>query len=181
MMEQMQGDLVTPESSAARGDPPAAAGQSSQTAFDPMMQLIRRLPKYARLSAMLARDRRVPVKSKAMLIAGGAYLVSPIDLVPGFIPVAGQLDDLYVVLTGLRQTMRMTPPAIVEEHFARVGLSPTVVEEDLAAIRAFVRRGVRWSIGNGGKAIGRLSQRAGTAARLALESRQGRQKGQEHQ
>lgn len=175
MTEQIQGDLILPDASVPVGQPAAPAdAPSGASALDPMWVLIRRLPKYARLSAAMARDPRVPGKSKAMLAAGGAYLVSPIDLVPGFIPVAGQLDDLYVVLTGLRQTMRLTPPDIVDEHFARVGLPTTIVDEDLAAIRAFVRYGVRWSIDNGGKAIVRLSQRAAEATRRVRESREGR-------
>ena len=93
---------------------------------------------------------------------------------PGFIPVAGQLDDLYVVLAGLRQTMRMTSPEIVEEHFARVGLASTIVDEDLAAIRGFVRRGVRWSVDRGGRAIVRLSKQAGHLARRMREERTNR-------
>ncbi len=179
MTEQMQGDLISPDAPAVRPQPAGESppGPSGASALDPMWVLIRRLPKYARLSAAMARDPRVPAKSKAMLAAGGAYLVSPIDLVPGFIPVAGQLDDLYVVLAGLRQTMRLTPPEIVEEHFARVGLPTTIVDEDLAAIRSFVRRGVRWSIDHGGKAIVRLSRQAVGVARRARDGRGSRRQG----
>jgi len=174
MTSQTQGDLI----STVPFEPVRVPGGSADappieaSTFDPMWQLIRRLPAYARLSAALARDPRIPKSAKAMLVVGGAYLVSPIDLVPGFIPVAGQLDDLYVVLMGLRQAIRTSPPDVIEEHFARVGLPTTIVDEDLRAIRTFVRRGVRWSLDNGGKALGRVSRHA-TA--LVQRARQGRQ------
>lgn len=159
-----------PGKPASNGDTDGSA-KPAPSALDPMWQLIRRLPTYARLSAALARDPRVPGSSKAMLVAGGAYLVSPIDLVPGFIPVAGQLDDLYVVLMGLRQAIRMSPPDVIHEHFTRVGLPLSIVDEDLAAIRAFVRRGVRWSLDNGGKALVRVSKQATAFAQRARQRR----------
>ena len=50
----------------------------------------------------MLRDDRVPVEARSALVAGGAYVISPIDLIPGFIPMLGQLDDLLVALLGLR-------------------------------------------------------------------------------
>jgi uncharacterized membrane protein YkvA (DUF1232 family) len=111
-------------------------------------ETVKRLPTYARLVAAMARDNRVPWRSRAMLVAGGAYLVSPLDLVPGIIPVAGQLDDLYVVLTALRQALRMTPDDVEAECLARYGLDIGTIDGDLATIRTLVRVGVvhgaRW-------------------------------------
>lgn len=167
MTNQFQGDQISSQSIGPSGETPG-----EPPALDPMWQLVKRLPNYARLSAALVRDPRIPAGSKAMLVAGGAYLVSPIDLVPGFIPVAGQLDDLYVVLTGLRQAIRTSPPDVIEEHFASVGLAQSSVDEDLAAIRAFVRRGLKWSLDNGGKMLARMSRQA-TAA-VVQRARRGR-------
>lgn len=176
MASQIPGDLISPEPFEPVRGPGSSAGAPGAEAstFDPMWQLIKRLPAYARLSAALARDPRIPRSAKAMLVAGGAYLVSPIDLVPGFIPVAGQLDDLYVVLMGLRQAIRTSPPAVIEEHFERVGLPTTIVDEDLRAIRTFVRRGVRWSLHSGGKALARMSRHATAFAQRARQGRQER-------
>jgi len=95
-----------------------------------------------------------------MLAIGGLYLVSPIDFVPGLIPVAGQLDDLYVVLTGLRQAIRMSPDDVIDEHFTAVDLQRSSVDEDLTTIRDFVRRGMAWSIYKGGQALARYSRQA---------------------
>ena len=64
--------------------------------------LIRRLPRYAKLAWALGRDDRLSRSRRAALIAGAAYLASPIDLVPGIIPVAGQLDDAAAILFALR-------------------------------------------------------------------------------
>lgn len=176
MASQIPGNVISPEPFEPDGGPGASADASGAEAstFDPMWQLIKRLPAYARLSAALARDPRIPRSAKAMLVAGGAYLVSPIDLVPGFVPVAGQLDDLYVVLMGLRQAIRTSPPDVIQEHFERVGLPTTIVDEDLRAIRTFVRRGVRWSLHNGGKALARMSRHATAFAQRARQGRQER-------
>jgi uncharacterized membrane protein YkvA (DUF1232 family) len=127
---------------------------------------VKRLPAYARLVATMARDSRVPNRSRAMLAVGGAYLVSPIDLVPGIIPVAGQLDDMYVLLMAIRQALRMTPPDVTAEYLNRYGLDTETIDADLAAIRRLVRVGVtdgaRWSwrqLDRAGRWVGgRLSQ-----------------------
>jgi uncharacterized membrane protein YkvA (DUF1232 family) len=137
-----------------------AADSAGQSTVEPMWELIRRLPRYVRLASGLARDPRVPTSAKAMLAIGGAYLVSPIDLVPGLIPVAGQLDDLYVVLTGLQQTMRITPKPVVDEHLEKSGLTSQDISDDLAAIRLFVRKGVAWTFQKGGQAVAGISRQA---------------------
>lgn len=173
MTSQIQGDLVSPEPAEPWGGQglSAKAHGSEPSTFDPLWQIVKRLPKYAKLSAGLARDPRVPRASKAMLAASGVYLVSPIDLVPGFIPVAGQLDDLYVVLLGLRQAIRNSPDTVVDEHFAKIGLAPSIVDEDLATIRAFVRSGVKWSLKTGGRALTRLSRQATSFAQRRWDRR----------
>jgi uncharacterized membrane protein YkvA (DUF1232 family) len=58
-----------------------------------------------------ARDRRTP--STAKIVAGvvAAYALSPIDLIPDFIPVAGYLDDLLIVPLGIALAVRLIPPA----------------------------------------------------------------------
>jgi uncharacterized membrane protein YkvA (DUF1232 family) len=63
-----------------------------------------------------ARDPRVPWLAK--LVAGlvVAYAVSPIDLIPDFIPVLGMLDDLIIVPLGLSLALRMIPREIMDEH-----------------------------------------------------------------
>lgn len=100
---------------------------------------LKRLPAYLKLSASMAKDDRIPKTSKGMLVVGGAYAISPIDLVPGIIPVAGQLDDLYVILTAIQQSIRMAPDDVADEHLARHGVTRDDIEHDLAAVRNLVK------------------------------------------
>lgn len=65
----------------------------------------------------LLRDPRVPTRRKLLLAALVAYLAMPIDLVPDFIPVAGQLDDAIVVALALRAVLRSGGPELLREHW----------------------------------------------------------------
>ncbi len=65
----------------------------------------------------LAADPRVDRRRKGLMAAMVAYLALPIDLVPDFIPVAGQLDDAILVALVLRGVLRGAGPAVVREHW----------------------------------------------------------------
>jgi uncharacterized membrane protein YkvA (DUF1232 family) len=65
--------------------------------------------------AVAARDPRVPWHVKALAVSVVAYAVSPIDLVPDFIPVLGHLDDLLLVPAGVAVVIRLMPPEVWEE------------------------------------------------------------------
>src|ERR1700756_3364630 len=65
---------------------------------------------------LAACDPRVPWYAKAMALAVAAYALSPIDLIPDFIPVVGYLDDLIIVPLGIALVVRMIPPQIMTEH-----------------------------------------------------------------
>jgi len=70
-----------------------------------------------RLVWRLLRDRRVSGWVKLIPIAGLAYLLSPIDLLPDFlIPGLGELDDLTIILVSLKMFVDLAPPEIVREH-----------------------------------------------------------------
>lgn len=62
-----------------------------------MKALVRALPDVIRLVTRLARDPVLPRAAKIALGAAAVYLLSPVDLVPDFIPVLGYLDDLLLV------------------------------------------------------------------------------------
>ncbi len=63
-----------------------------------------------------ARDPRVPWYAKAVALAVAAYALSPIDLIPDFIPVIGYLDDLIIVPLGILLAVRLIPAEILAEH-----------------------------------------------------------------
>jgi uncharacterized membrane protein YkvA (DUF1232 family) len=65
----------------------------------------------------LLADDRVPRVRKLSLVLMLGYLVLPIDLVPDFIPVAGQLDDAILVALTLRFVLRSSGPELLDEHW----------------------------------------------------------------
>lgn len=75
------------------------------------------LPRLVKLLWRLTRDPRVPARSKAILFVLAGYLASPIDLIPDFIPGAGQLDDLVIVAFGLDQMLNRVPEDVVRSHW----------------------------------------------------------------
>ncbi|MEO7245605.1 MAG: YkvA family protein [Rubrivivax sp.] len=60
-----------------------------------------------------ARDPRTPMPAKLLAMAVAAYALSPIDLIPDFIPVLGYLDDLIIVPLGLMLVIRMLPADVL--------------------------------------------------------------------
>ena len=67
---------------------------------------------------LAARDPRVPWYAKAVALFVAAYALSPIDLIPDFIPVIGYLDDVIIVPLGIMLAVRLIPPDILAEHRA---------------------------------------------------------------
>lgn len=64
---------------------------------------------------LAARDPRVPWTAKALAALVAAYALSPLDLIPDFIPVLGLLDDLLLVPLGIWLTLRLLPPDLLAE------------------------------------------------------------------
>jgi uncharacterized membrane protein YkvA (DUF1232 family) len=79
--------------------------------------LARFVPDCAVLFRRLMADRRVSRPRKALLGLLVAYLAMPFDLIPDFIPVAGQLDDAILVALTLRAVLRDAGPGLVREHW----------------------------------------------------------------
>ena len=88
-------------------------------------QLVRRLQALParsklRLAWRLLRDRRMPLLVKAVIPALVAYLLMPLDIIPDFIPVIGQLDDLLLIALAVGLVFRFTPVELLEEHIRRL-------------------------------------------------------------
>jgi uncharacterized membrane protein YkvA (DUF1232 family) len=87
------------------------------------MMTIHKLRQWARMIKrdvvvlyLAARDPRVPWYAKAVAACVAAYALSPIDLIPDFIPVLGYLDDVLLVPLGIALAIRLIPPPVLEEH-----------------------------------------------------------------
>jgi len=64
---------------------------------------------------LVARDSRVPWPVKVLAAAVAAYALSPIDLIPDFIPVVGYLDDLVIVPLGILAVVKLVPAEVLAE------------------------------------------------------------------
>ena len=138
--------------------------------------LTRHAAGYLRLTAALLRDPAVSKHRRAALLAAAAYFASPIDLIPGIVPVLGQVDDLAVAMLAIRLALNALEPSRRQMHLAAAGLSDETLHEDLVATgrlaawtaRAGARTGLR--IGRGAL---RVTVRTGRDA-VHLAARGGR-------
>lgn len=96
---------------------------------------VRKLPSYARLVWGLARDPAVPAAQKLILVGVIGYLLMPIDIIPDFIPVLGQLDDVAVVLLGLDLFIKSAPAEVVDAHLARIAKGRDDLSKDMDQIQ----------------------------------------------
>jgi len=95
---------------------------------------VRRMPRYGRLAWRLGRDPLVGRARRAAVLAAAGYLFSPIDAVPGVIPVIGQLDDIAVMLAAIRFAMAGLDADRRREHLDAVGLEDGDLVEDLKTL-----------------------------------------------
>lgn len=133
---------------------------------------------YLRLTVALLRDPAVSKHRRAALLAAAAYFASPIDLIPGIVPVLGQVDDLAVAMLAIRLALNALEPGRRQMHLAAAGLTDEALHDDLIAAgrlaawaaRAGVRTGLRAGRGairftvRGGRAATGLAMRGGRAA-----------------
>ncbi|WP_349256945.1 YkvA family protein [Salinisphaera sp.] len=79
----------------------------------------KRLKQHTLTVYFAARDPRTPVLVRVLAVVVAAYALSPIDLIPDFIPVIGYLDDLLLVPLGVALVLRLTPPAVLKSAQAK--------------------------------------------------------------
>ena len=72
---------------------------------------------------LAARDPRVPWYAKALAFCVAGYALSPLDLIPDFIPILGYLDDVVIVPLGILSAVKLIPPPIMAEHRAAASLA----------------------------------------------------------
>lgn len=82
-----------------------------------LRELVWLVPRLAGLIARLVADPRVPGRTKVVLGAAAAYLASPVDLIPDFVPVLGYLDDALLVAVVLDGLLNHVDRAVLLEHW----------------------------------------------------------------
>ena len=88
---------------------------------------VQQAPQQVALFSRLLRDSRVPVVAKMTLVGALAYAISPLDLIPDWIPVVGELDDIGVALWAVNFFLGQIPLEALAEHRHAVGLPVNTV------------------------------------------------------
>lgn len=82
-----------------------------------LLDTIRQIPSYLRLLGGLLVDRRVALLDKALVAGAIAYIVSPLDLIPDFIPFLGEVDDVFFLMTALERLVANAGIDVIEDHW----------------------------------------------------------------
>ena len=98
-------------------DAAAPSERTESRPRDTLKEIALFLPNFLILLKRLLSDPRVPRKSKLILGGTVLYLVSPIDVVPDFVPGLGQLDDIVVALLALHSILNRVDDEVVLEHW----------------------------------------------------------------
>ena len=141
---------------------------------DTLLRLVRRSPRYARLTRRLMADSRISALDKAALAGAIGYTLSPIDLVPGIVPVLGQLDDMIVLLAAVKLTLDRIPQDVANEHLMALGLLKEDVDDDLLNCRQAATRIVIGSARGAAKVMrtgARVSLRVASAGMRTVRNR----------
>ena len=111
--------------------------------FWPFMPLVARAPLYGRLLVELMLDKRVPASRKVLIGIAAAYVVSPIDLIPDFIPVISRLDDFAALVISLDLLLEGVPREVMIEKMYKLGIDGRELERDMASVRRFLPAPIR--------------------------------------
>lgn len=121
---------------------------------------LRRMPAYLKLAWRLGRDPLLSRARRVAIVAAAGYLASPIDLVPGLIPVVGQLDDIAVVLATLRFALAGLDAERRHLHLEAVGLGDDDLAHDLRTLAATSA----WLVRAGARTTGKVAMQGGKLA-----------------
>ena len=87
--------------------------------LDVLKTQARQLRQHTLTVYFVARDPRTPIIVRGLAVCVAAYALSPIDLIPDFIPVIGLLDDLLLIPLGLALVIRLTPREVIKSARAQ--------------------------------------------------------------
>lgn len=135
--------------------------------FWPFVPLASRATSYGRLVLDLAVDGRVHWSRKAVLAAAAAYIVSPVDLVPDWVPFIGRIDDVMVTILALDLFLEGVPRELMIDKMYALGIDGRELERDLET----VRRLLPWPVRSAGRRLPQLLETATDLLRTELEAR----------
>jgi uncharacterized membrane protein YkvA (DUF1232 family) len=114
--------------------------------FLPTKQWAKSIKRDAITLWLAARDPRTPWYAKVLAAAIGAYALSPIDLIPDFVPVLGYLDDIIIVPLGILAVVALIPPPLLEELRSK---ATSLAERPVSRVAAIVIAAI-WIVAIGG-------------------------------
>ncbi|MGE5652981.1 MAG: YkvA family protein, partial [Bacillota bacterium] len=138
--------------------------QDLQLVKELLQPTLKRLPRYGRVVYALYTHPKVTRWAKGKLTLGLVYSALPIDLIPGFIPVIEQLDDLLVVLIAVQSALVCLSSEDRELLLQRNGITADDLDQDVARLKAAVKvvvhqggrlatKGLKLGIRMAGKAV----------------------------
>lgn len=110
-----------------------------------VMSYIAELPRFLRLLWGLIRDSRVEIVDKLLVAGAIAYILTPIDLIPDFIPFLGEVDDIYLLVLSIRRLIQNAGRSVLLSHWSGdpADLRDMNLERVLLAAAFFLPRRVR--------------------------------------
>lgn len=110
-----------------------------------VLHYIRQLPHFVRLLGGLITDPRVAMVDKLLVFGAIAYIVTPIDLIPDFIPFIGEVDDVYLLVIALQRLISNAGRFVLLDHWGgeAADLADLNLRGALAAAAFFLPRRIR--------------------------------------
>jgi uncharacterized membrane protein YkvA (DUF1232 family) len=96
---------------------PAPARAPRHGAKRTVMHYIKQLPHFVRLLFGLVTDPRVAMVDKLLVLGAVAYIITPIDLIPDFIPFLGEVDDVYLLVIALQRLISNAGRMVLLDHW----------------------------------------------------------------
>lgn len=126
--------------------------------------MIKTLRKSLTFLIALSKDPRIPARDKAVLAGMIALIASPFDIIPDFIPVLGQLDDLMILILLLDYACNRVPDEVLADHFPWNAAQLLTWRRRAGFLMKFVPHWVKEKIWLAGEQAGERPIRAETAA-----------------
>ncbi len=101
------------------------------------------IPNFIKLLYRLFKDPRVPLAEKAFLAGAIVYVISPLDLIPDFIPFIGEVDDIYLVSLTILRLITRTPDEVIREHWDGSGDIAVIVDKIARAAQYILPKRIR--------------------------------------